>query len=282
MNLDPITQRVKNFYEETPFPNYDDFDSIQSLEEKAECSLFARMLNQQIPKNARVIEIGCGTGQLTNYLSICGRKVIGIDITENSLKLAQDFSQRFGLSSEFIQMDLFDLTFPEESFDFVICSGVLHHTRDTREGFKAISKLVKPDGFILIGLYNTYGRLLTNARQHIFRLTGGKWKEKLDSHLAEPSMNERKKQAWFQDQYQHPCERKHTFGEVLHWFNEVGFDFMSGIPATSLFDSFGEGTKLFQTHRRGSAIEHSIIQFQLFLHGAKEGGFFILIGRKGH
>ncbi len=47
--------------------------------EKARDGLFARLLNEQIPYDARVVEVGCGTGQLTNFLSIAHRSVLGVD-----------------------------------------------------------------------------------------------------------------------------------------------------------------------------------------------------------
>ena len=64
-----MTEIVKQFYEQTPFPNYDDLDNHRALLEKARSGLFARLLNEQIPY-ARVVEIGCGTGQLTNFLPL--------------------------------------------------------------------------------------------------------------------------------------------------------------------------------------------------------------------
>src|SRR5262249_28591077 len=57
-----VTETVKAFYEETPFPNYDDFDSVGSLAEKARQGVFARLLDEQVPPSARVLEVGCGTG----------------------------------------------------------------------------------------------------------------------------------------------------------------------------------------------------------------------------
>ena len=68
-----ITDKVKGFYEKTPFPNYDDFDSISTLIEKSCKSLFARLLDEQIPLGAKVLEAGCGTGQLSNFLGIAKR-----------------------------------------------------------------------------------------------------------------------------------------------------------------------------------------------------------------
>ena len=64
---------MKSFYEETPFPNYDDFDSVGSLIEKARQGRFAKLLDDQVPPGTRILECGCGTGQLTNFLSIANR-----------------------------------------------------------------------------------------------------------------------------------------------------------------------------------------------------------------
>ena len=92
-----VTDTVRAFYEENPFPNYDDVDSVFRLAQKAEAGFFARMLNEQIPQNARVLEIGCGTGQLSNYLGSMGsRAVFGTDLCLNSLRLAEKFRRENG------------------------------------------------------------------------------------------------------------------------------------------------------------------------------------------
>ena len=44
-----VTEMVKAFYEETPFPNYDDLDSRESLTTKARQSVFAAALDEQLP-----------------------------------------------------------------------------------------------------------------------------------------------------------------------------------------------------------------------------------------
>ena len=65
-----VTEIIKSFYEKTPFPNYDEVDSSTSLREKATRGVFARLLDEQIPFNARILEAGCGTGQLSNFLGM--------------------------------------------------------------------------------------------------------------------------------------------------------------------------------------------------------------------
>jgi 2-polyprenyl-3-methyl-5-hydroxy-6-metoxy-1,4-benzoquinol methylase len=122
-----VTELVKEFYEQTPFPNYDDLDNHRALLEKARSGLFARLLNEQIPYNARVVEIGCGTGQLTNFLAIAHRSVLGVDVCLNSLQLAQRFKQEHGLDrAVFAQMNLFRPGLKDGFFDVVISNGVLH------------------------------------------------------------------------------------------------------------------------------------------------------------
>ncbi|HQW19327.1 MAG TPA: hypothetical protein PLI90_01505, partial [Rhodocyclaceae bacterium] len=64
-----VTQAVQDFYKVAPFPNYNSFDSIASFVKQADAGVFARLLRQQILPNSNVLEIGCGTAQLSNYLA---------------------------------------------------------------------------------------------------------------------------------------------------------------------------------------------------------------------
>ena len=169
-----VTELVKAFYEETPFPNYDDLNSRESLARKAKLSQFAAMLDQQLPSGAIVLEAGCGTGQLTNFLGMSWqRRVFGGDICLNSLRLAKNFRDRFRIeNAAFLQMNLFRPPFRDESIDVIISNGVLHHTGDPRGGFAALIRKLKPGGLVLIGLYNSLGRLPTLWRRRLFEGSG--------------------------------------------------------------------------------------------------------------
>jgi SAM-dependent methyltransferase len=280
-SAEDVTDMVKAFYEQTPFPNYDDLDSGEGLREKARKGVFARLLDEQIPHGSKILEVGCGTGQLTNFLGLTwGRAVFGTDLCLNSLRLAQNFKEKNRIANAaFLQMNLFRPVFKPESFDLVVCNGVLHHTSDPFLGFQTISKLVKNDGFIVIGLYNTYGRLFTDSRRAIFRLTGNRLKF-LDPHLRNRNVGKAKKNAWFMDQYKHPHESKHTIGEVIEWFDSSGFEFVNSIPKATAFSSFQENEKLFEANPAGSAFDHFLVQLGMVLTGGREGGFYLMIGRK--
>lgn len=279
VEVDDVTELVKSFYEENPFPGYEGLDNADVLQQKARRGIFARLVDNQVPDDAVVLEVGCGTGQFSNFLSIRGRTVFGADLCLNSLRLAREFSLRSGLDSvHFLQMNLFRPVFREKSFDVVICNGVLHHTPDPFGGFESIARLVRPGGHIIIGLYNKWGRLTTDIRRLLFRLSGDRL-HVLDPYLRSDA-EEHRKRIWFMDQYRNPHESKHTVDEVLHWFDEAGFEFDSAIPKPTPFSQIGEWEALFRPSRRATTLEHVLAQFKLALIGGPEGGFFTMIGQR--
>jgi SAM-dependent methyltransferase len=270
---------VKQFYEQTPFPNYDDLDNQRALIEKARAGLFARLLNEQIPYPARVVEVGCGTGQLTNFLAIAHRSVLGVDVCLNSLSLAQKFKRDHALErAAFAQMNLFRPGLRDGFFDVVISNGVLHHTSDCRGAFRRISRLARPGGHVVVGLYSAYSRRLHYARVALFRLTGltSRW---LDPHFARVQAGG-KREAWFQDQYCHPHETCHTLDELLGWMDESGLDFVNSIPKPEVGPSLVPGERLFDARPSGNPVGRFLSQLADLSSGYREGGFFIIIGRR--
>ncbi len=275
-----VTKLVKTFYEENPFPSYDALDTAGRLVEKSRKGVFAKLLDNQIPRNSLVLEVGCGTGQLSNFLGIAGRTVFGTDICLNSLKLGQHFKLNNGLQTvHLLQMNLFKPVFVEEAFDIVISNGVLHHTSDPFAGFRSISTLVRPGGHILVGLYNKFGRVWTDVRRAIFRLSGNRL-QFLDPYLRRSDIDTAKKRIWFADQYMNPHESKHTLDEVLEWFDKTGFEFVNSVPKLTPFAEFSPQESLFRVNPRGTRLDHLAVQFRLVLSGGAEGGFFVMIGRK--
>lgn len=167
VEADATTKTVQEFYTQAPFPDYNEFDNLSSFKTRAKQGLFARILQEQVPMNSRVLEVGCGTAQLSNYLAATSMsEFYAADMTSNSLKLGIDFAQKNGISGiKFLQMNLFHPCIKPQSMDVVLCNGVLHHTEDAKAAFNSIAPLVRPGGHIIIGLYNKIGRLRTDIRR---------------------------------------------------------------------------------------------------------------------
>jgi SAM-dependent methyltransferase len=274
-----VTEIVKEFYEETPFPNYDGLDSRDSLRRKARGGVFACLLDEQIAHSATVLEVGCGTGQMTNFLGMgWGRVCIGTDLCMNSLCLAKDFRDRFSINNaHFVQINLFRPPFKEGAFDIVISNGVLHHTSDCALAFRSISPLVKPGGFIIIGLYNWLGRLPTLWRRWLIEQFGEAGT--LLDHRLRGKAKSARREAWFMDQYRHPHETKHSIDEVLAWFDAARFDFMSCIPTIG-DEEFSDDMRLFEPHPPGRFLDRLSTELEMLLSGGADGGLYIMVGRK--
>jgi SAM-dependent methyltransferase len=216
---------------------------------------------------------------MSNFLGMgWGRTVIGTDLCMNSLKLAKGFRDRFSINNaHFAQINLFKPPFPEASFDVVLSNGVLHHTSDCAGAFRSIAPLVKPGGFIIVGLYNWLGRLPTLWRRWLIE-TCGQFAGFLDHRLRDQRETLRR-EAWFRDQYRHPHETKHSVDEVLTWFDDTGFDFASCVP--TLGDTeFTDELRLFEPHSPGRYLDRLSTELEMLLTGGADGGLYIMIGRK--
>jgi hypothetical protein len=138
---------------------------------------------------------------------------------------------------------------------------------------------VKPGGYILIGLYHRYGRLITDLRRTSFKLTGNRFKW-LDPNLRRVDTDDPKRTAWFMDQYKNPHESKHTIGEVIGWLDGIGYSFVKSIPHSKPFSPMQENESLFTPEEHGNGIERLAVELGMIREGSQEGGFFVVIGRR--
>ncbi|HEY2662125.1 MAG TPA: class I SAM-dependent methyltransferase [Caulobacteraceae bacterium] len=274
---DKRTDLVRRFYAEAPFPGYRQRDSLAALRARAERSEFARLLDRAIPGDARIVEIGCGTGQMSLYLARADRQVIGADLTRASLVLGAEAARRFGVEQvQFVETDLYRPGLRSAAFDVVYCSGVLHHTPDPRAGFASIVRLARPGGLIVLGLYNSFARLPLRLRRIVARLTAYRWIP-LDPILHDRRCEPARRTAWLRDQYKHPEEHRHTLGEVRGWFAQSGVDFIRAYPSALIGE---DPDDLLEPATDIWPFEAWLAQLGwMGLLGA-EGGLFITIGRR--
>ena len=276
---------VEEFYTENPFPNYDTLETILDLKKKVEGNEFTINFKRLVGLGKRVIEVGSGTSQLSIALaSGTNNQVVAFDSTLESLRLGSDFSRKSGVTNcIFVNGDLFSNPFTKEYFDIVWCSGVLHHTENPKKGFEIITTWLKTEGYIVIGLYNFYGRIRTIFRQNLFQLLGsgklGRYIVSILDPILRQDISEEKKKAWFKDQYEHPVESLHTLDEVLGWFDENNIEFISSIP-TCDFDNVNY-KKMFLNKNMGNVVTRFLSQLGMsFSPLGSEGGLFLVIGKK--
>jgi SAM-dependent methyltransferase len=268
---------IKEFYEENPFPpcDPDKLESASDLYNKV--SSFYRKLDKSISSDQSVLVVGCGTGLLSNLLGLKGRDVTGVDISEESLKIARDVKSNLGIENvEYSQENLMDLDM-EENYDVVVSLGVLHHTENPYTGFQIVSNHVRKEGYLVYGAYNKYGRVQTVLRKMVFRLTGHRFKQ-IDRYLR-TSHTQNHQDVVFNDQYLNPREDTRTIGETLEWFSNNNLDFVRCVPSLDgQLSSFGG--EVFEPAESCSKPDRVIAQTKWLFNEAGGYGFFIMIGRK--
>jgi len=251
-----------------------------SLRERGRSSEFARLLDEAISPEAKVLELGCGTGQLSLFLATGHRSVIGADLARPSLELAAEAATRFGVEGvSFVETDLRRPGFQACAFDVVVCSGVLHHTPDPRSAFRAVARLVKPGGYVVLGLYNAFARLPHRLRRAIGRLSGFRLIP-FDPVLRQRGSEPGRRTAWLRDQYQHPEEHRHTLREVKRWFRENEIEYVRAYPSTLLGSGDSAEPGLFTPAPDEWALESFLAQLSWMRTLAAEGGLFVTIGQR--
>ena len=277
---DEKTKKVTEFYDEKPFPNYKDEDNKHTILIKGDKNFLANQFKRFIGYKKNVLEVGCGTGQLSNYFAIgTNNNIVGLDPTKTSLNLAKEFSDKNKISNiQFVNADIFDDLLNDEVFHFIWTNGVLHHTKDPYGAFKILIKSLKKEGYVLVGLYNRLGRIRTIIRRYIFKIFGRKIIEKIDPTLRNLKFDENEKIAWIRDQYIHPLESLHTIDEVLKWFKIHNVEFISSIPSSD-FDY--DYNNIFEKKSPGTFFSRILNQFLMIFNSfGSDGGLFVLIGKK--
>src|SRR6202011_3266264 len=110
--------------------------------------------------NREILVAGCGTSQAAIHaLREPDARVTAIDISETSLRHTRDLQRKYGLRN----LDLHRLAIEQveelgQTFDQIVCTGVLHHLRGPDIGLRSLRNVLAPSGAMHLMVYATYGR----------------------------------------------------------------------------------------------------------------------------
>jgi ubiquinone/menaquinone biosynthesis C-methylase UbiE len=100
-----------------------------------------------------VLEVGAGNGRFTEILLKFGANVVAVDY---SSAIDANYSNNYTASEKaiFLQADLFCLPFKKQSFDYVICYGVIQHTGNNEKALLELCKYPKKGGKLFVDIYS--------------------------------------------------------------------------------------------------------------------------------
>ncbi len=100
-----------------------------------------------IPKNARILEVGCSGGATMDFLREQGfNDITGINIDAKGIEIAD---KKRGFANVFV-MDGANTSFPDDHFDVILASDVLEHIQDDHVALQEWMRVLKPKGRLVI------------------------------------------------------------------------------------------------------------------------------------
>ena len=171
---------VQNQYENYPYPPRNPEDEHKQLHTPSKEYLdsinhYCFEGKQDFQNNFRILVAGGGTGDATIFLAEQLRdtnaEIIHLDFSSASIDIAKQRAKIRGLSNiTWIQDSILTLSKQKlGTFDYINCSGVLHHLEDPEKGLKVLSKSLNSTGAISIMLYGKYGRAAIYQMQELMQ-----------------------------------------------------------------------------------------------------------------
>jgi SAM-dependent methyltransferase len=205
-------------------------------------------------ENIRILDAGCGTGVGTEYLIALNpqAEVVGVDLSEKALEIAQERSLRSGVIKahqapvNFYHLNLEQADRLEGEFDFINCVGVLHHLPNPIQGIQALAKKLAPGGIFHIFVYAELGRWEIQLMQQAIALLQGDKKgdygdgvqvgRQIFASLPENNpILKQDKERWslenhrdasFADMYVHPQETDYNINTLFAFIEASGLEFI--------------------------------------------------------
>lgn len=149
-----VEQSVKQFYDLYPFPGSYDLLTL----EKATNNRYINLISQYVDHDQQVLDIGCGTGLITNALAVhYYSNFTGIDFSVGA-DIADSIAKDYAIDNvRFIKQDFFDFS-TARKYDLIVAQSFLTHVPRWKEAIEKIKSLSAPNGVIIVSVYNTVGK----------------------------------------------------------------------------------------------------------------------------
>jgi 2-polyprenyl-3-methyl-5-hydroxy-6-metoxy-1,4-benzoquinol methylase len=149
----------------------------------AEMRLLERAF-ELVPKGHRVLDVPCGGGRVTLYLSGLGYPVSAADLSEAMIRITAENVAKAGLKASVEKQDVERFTFPDRKFDTVVSFRLFHHFPNTDLRRRVAKELCRvADKFVVLSYFSPAS--FTSMRHKVVETLTGKRSKKYATSLAE-------------------------------------------------------------------------------------------------
>lgn len=213
-------------------------DPVFNIEREEKVFRKKSLLDPQDLQGKLVLDAGCGNGRYSYWAAQYGAEVVGVDLGYGVESAYTNTKNNKDI--HIIQGDIFNLPFPEETFDVIFSIGVLMHTGDARLALMSLTKHLKMEGVMSFHLYHkgnpiyefndfilrkittrlSVGQLVRFTRL-MFRIAKILDKVSVLKYVNLLIRLEKHPHCIF-DWYSAPIATHHTYSEVYEWCRELG------------------------------------------------------------
>ncbi|MBA3653451.1 MAG: class I SAM-dependent methyltransferase [Actinobacteria bacterium] len=200
------------------------------------------------PAALEILIAGCGSNQAAHFaFTNPDCHVMGIDISGASLDHETHLKQKHKLDNlELRQLPIDDVGDLEQSFDYIVSTGVLHHLPDPDRGLRSLREVLAPHGVMSVMLYGHYGRLGVYMLQEVLRLLRSRQDADglaMVQHLLDTVPYWHPAQGYVEiapdlgydaglvDTFLHPSDRAYTVPQVLQFAQDNGLAFQGWLDS---------------------------------------------------
>jgi 2-polyprenyl-3-methyl-5-hydroxy-6-metoxy-1,4-benzoquinol methylase len=193
---------------------------------------------------------GCGRNQaFVTGLRFPTSRIVASDLSAESLATSEAIANGLGVTNvDFRQQSINDAEY-QQDFEYVICTGVIHHNADPAVTLTSLARALKPEGILELMVYNRYHRILTTAFQKAVRILGQgadlqrelQIAERLFANINADSLVARfdravqgKTETEFADSFLQPVEYSYTVESLSQLLTRCGLELVT--PCLNQFD----------------------------------------------
>lgn len=240
-----VSSAVRDQYEDNPYPRWVNTGLRLNAATTAEIvkDFELRLIDNTVLDSLKpsILVAGCGTGQHSTGTATRFKdsNVVAVDLSMASLAYAKRKTRELGIKNiQYLQADILDLQELNQQFDIVESVGVLHHMHNPMDGWRNLTKCLKPGGLMRIGLYSEAARqAVVKIREET--MTAGKCPDKeemkalrvemmnseLDHHLTVTSSQDFYTLSALRDLLFHVQEHRFTLAQIETCLDELGLEF---------------------------------------------------------
>ena len=239
-----MRDEVADFYDAHPYPPaVDDIVAYRRSWDDRRRRIESLLVwpAEQSRDDRSILVAGCGTSQAAHYAVRWPRtRVVGIDVSATSLAFEERLKRAHGLDNlELRRMPIERAPDLGETFQHIVCTGVLHHLADPDAGLRALRDVLAPDGTVHVMVYAPYGRRGIYMLQAYCRNLGisstepeirdlAKTLEALPSHHPLASLRNSpdfRSAAGLADALLHPRDRSYSVPQLMRFLERAGLTF---------------------------------------------------------